>query len=205
MQTYKDLNRILGNADIYLIDQILKGRFEPGMKILDAGCGEGRNLFYFIQNGFNVAGIDVQTPAIQMLRFTARSLNSNFDTSQFVTGKIESLPWPEQHFDVVICSAVLHFAESRSHFFTMFAELVRVLKPGGVLFIRMTSDLGLKQQPEKADEWRYHLPDGSVRFLLNKKLLQELLTIHNLSNIEPVKTVLVEDQRCMTTLVLQHA
>ncbi|WP_332912670.1 hypothetical protein [Algoriphagus boritolerans] len=43
-----ELNQLLGNVDIYLLDQILKGRFSKEMKILDAGCGEGRNAVYFI-------------------------------------------------------------------------------------------------------------------------------------------------------------
>lgn len=200
---YRELNRLLGNLDIYLLDAILKGHFEPEMKILDAGCGEGRNLFYFIRNGFSVSGIDSNASAIQMLQFTARSLNAAFNPSDFVTGKLEELPWQKDAFDSIICSAVLHFAESQQHFFQMTDELIRVLKPGGILFIRMASDLAFDVKPEKADEFRYHLPDGSIRFLLTKNLLAELFKRYPLHFIEPLKTVNVADQRCMSTLLLR--
>jgi tellurite methyltransferase len=201
---YRELNRLLGNLDIYLLDAILKGHFEPEMKILDAGCGEGRNLFYFIRNGFSVSGIDHNASAIQMLQFSARSLNPAFSPTEFKVGKLEELPWQDQAFDAIICSAVLHFAENEKHFFTMADELIRVLKPGGSLFIRMASDLAFDVKPEKADEFRYHLPDGSIRFLLTRNLLSELFQRYPLSFIEPIKTVNVADQRCMSTLLLRH-
>ena len=51
----KELNHLLGNIDIYLLDQILKDRFKKSFKILDAGCGEGRNLIYFVRNGFKLS------------------------------------------------------------------------------------------------------------------------------------------------------
>ncbi|MCC5931907.1 MAG: class I SAM-dependent methyltransferase [Cyclobacteriaceae bacterium] len=200
---YRELNRLLGNVDIYLLDAILKGLFEPEMKILDAGCGEGRNLFYFIRNGFSVNGIDSNASAIQMLQFTARSLNPNYIPSDFKVGKLEEMPWPDQTFDAIICSAVLHFAENEVHFFKMTDELVRVLKPGGTLFIRMASDIGFEIKPEKADDFRHHLPDGSVRFLLTRNLLSNCLQRYALSFIEPLKTVNVADQRCMSTLLLR--
>jgi 2-polyprenyl-3-methyl-5-hydroxy-6-metoxy-1,4-benzoquinol methylase len=49
---------LFGDIDIYLFDQILKNQFSALMKILDAGCGEGHNLVYFLRNGFEVYGID---------------------------------------------------------------------------------------------------------------------------------------------------
>ncbi|RYD73106.1 MAG: class I SAM-dependent methyltransferase, partial [Sphingobacteriales bacterium] len=57
-QTSKIIQDWLNETDIYLIDQILKNRFHPEMKILDAGCGDGRNLNYFLYNNYNVYGVD---------------------------------------------------------------------------------------------------------------------------------------------------
>ena len=40
-----------GNIDIYVFDQLLRGRIAPGMRVFDAGCGGGRNLVYLLRNG----------------------------------------------------------------------------------------------------------------------------------------------------------
>lgn len=60
-----------GEIDIYLFDQILKNRFAPNSKILDAGCSGGRNMVWFLRNDFEVFGIDqneinIQHVAIQV-------------------------------------------------------------------------------------------------------------------------------------------
>ncbi|MFT3743892.1 MAG: hypothetical protein QM785_06305 [Pyrinomonadaceae bacterium] len=47
-----DIRETFGGIDIYLFDQIQKGRFSPGMKILDAGCGGGRNIHWLLRNGY---------------------------------------------------------------------------------------------------------------------------------------------------------
>ena len=121
-----ELNRLLGNVDIYLLDQILKGRFTKEMKILDAGCGEGRNAVYFIQKGYQIFGIDPNDVAIQYCRFLTKSLNPDFDSHRFQIGKLESIPFHADAFDAVICSAVLHFAENVDNFWQMIQEINRV-------------------------------------------------------------------------------
>ena len=52
------LQEQFGQIDIYLFDQLLKGRISPGMRILDAGCGSGRNIFYFLREGYEVYAAD---------------------------------------------------------------------------------------------------------------------------------------------------
>ena len=47
-----------GSIDIYLFDQLLRARLRPGMRVLDAGCGGGRNLVYLLRNGFDVWATD---------------------------------------------------------------------------------------------------------------------------------------------------
>ena len=71
---HKELNKLVGNVDIYLLDHILKGTFEGKIKLLDAGCGEGRNLKYFINNGFDIYGVDSNPMAIKMATTGAISL-----------------------------------------------------------------------------------------------------------------------------------
>lgn len=202
--TYQELNKELGNIDIYLLDALLKGRFKPGMRILDAGCGEGRNLQWFIKNNFDVWGCDQNPSAIKMLQYVARSLNPQFDKNRFLITSVEELPFPNNMFDAVICNAVLHFAENEKQFKTMWSQLYRALKPGGILFIRMTSSFGMEEEEcTETAEGKFLLPDGSLRFLLNKEILSQLMNEFPCQLLEPIKSVLVHNARSMTTLVLE--
>ena len=193
------LQSALGQTDVYLIDQILKGRFLPTQKILDAGCGSGRNMYWFLQNNFNVIGIDSSPSAIELLKKQYPSF-----TNRFQLATVELMPFPDQEFDHVISSAVLHFADSTFHFHQMFSEMVRVLKKRGMLFIRMTCDIGLEEKVIHVKDGVYNIPDGSKRFLLTRSLLKDCLEQYNLVLSEPFKTVLVDDVRSMSTVVLQR-
>lgn len=199
----KELNHLLGNIDIYLLDQILKGRFEKNFKILDAGCGEGRNLIYFVRNGYQVFGTDKNEDSVRMQKHVVNSVNKDYPLDRFMVGDIEKMPFKTHEFDAVISSAVLHFAENKDHLLRMMTELVRVLKPNGILFARMASDVGMKDKIKSLGEGRFYLPDGSVRYLLTKELLKEIMNEFGFEFLEPFKTVIVDDKRCMSTLVLR--
>ena len=199
----KPLNKLLGNIDIYLLDQILKNRFNKSMRILDAGCGEGRNLIYFLNQGYNVYGLDNNPDAIRMLQFVSRSVAPNFPQTQFMTADLEAIPFEDKYFDWVISSAVLHFAKDQANFEVMFSQLCRVLKKGGTLFVRMTSNRGLENEVVALDNGQYQLPDGSLRFLLDQTMLDQLIQQYQLTYLEPIKYVVVENQRTMATLVLR--
>lgn len=197
------LNKILGNIDLYLLDQLLKGRFSPSMKILDAGCGEGRNLMYFLQNNYDVAGIDSNPGAIRMLQFVARSLNPEIGKENFVEGNIEKMPYQDEEFDLLICSAVLHFAEDHNHFKNMLKELCRVTKKQGMIFIRTASSIGIEDKLGESSNGVYDLPDGSRRYLIHRRHIEEIPEKYNLEYLEPFKTVNVADKRCMSNLMLR--
>jgi SAM-dependent methyltransferase len=194
-----EINKTIGNIDIYLLDQLLKGRITPDMKILDAGSGEGRNLYYFIKNGYqHLYGVDSNPTAIQMLQMTA----NHIPKENFICSSIEEMPFITPVFDYVICNAVLHFAESHQHFENLFAQLVKVLKPSGQLFIRMTSNLQMEEAIALGNGL-FNLPDGSQRYLLETAAIPSLLSSHHMKLVEPIKSLHVHNQRTMTTLVLQ--
>ncbi len=199
------INQYFGNVDIYLLDQILKNKFQPDMKVLDAGCGEGRNLIYFLNSGFDVYGVDTSIAAVKALRFIAGSIRPDLHRDQFQEGDIENLSYPDHSFDLIIASAVLHFARNDKHFHKMFGELVRCLKPGSMLFVRMTSDIGIEEKVAPLESGRFFLPDGTERFLLTRKILLELVQRHSLIYLEEFKTVNVNDLRCMSTLIVTIA
>jgi len=201
--TVSELRHELQNIDIYLLDQILKGRYEPHQKILDAGCGSGRNLFWLLKNSFDVYAVDAKKEALETMIQTATSLKIALRTDKIKIGDLQSMEFDSGFFDHIICSAVLHFAKSHLHFEKMFAELVRLLKPSGTIFIRMTSNIGIENMIEEIESGVFHIPDGSIRYLLTKNMLAKIMQHHRLAFLEPLKTVNVNDERCMSTLMLQ--
>lgn len=198
----KNIGEIFGDIDIYLFDQIQKGRFAPEMKILDAGAGGGRNLIYFMRTGFNIFAIDRQESSIAQIKHFAKMLAPDLPPENFQTASVEKMPFPDAHFDWVISNAVLHFAESKLQFDQMLLEMWRVLKPNGILFARLASSIGIENLIVPTANGRYNLPDGSERFLVNEDLL--IKTTENLGAtfLEPIKTTNVQNLRCMTTWVL---
>ena len=192
----------LGLMDIYLIDQLQKGRIKPGMKILDAGCGLGRNAEYFVKNNFEIYGVDKNEEAIAGLKMKISGWNPAYDKNRMTVTDLVDIPFPENHFDFIISSAVLHFAENREHFLAMFKELIRVLKKDGFLFIRMTSKHTIEHLATRIKEDVYLLPDESVRYLLDEQVLKKITAENQLVLVEPFKTVNVADVRSMSTIVL---
>lgn len=198
-----ELNRLLGNVDIYLLDQILKGRFTKEMKILDAGCGEGRNAVYFIQKGYQIFGIDPNEVAVQYCRYLSKSLNPDFHSHRFQVGSLEEIPFHTEAFDAVICSAVLHFADSVDNFWQMIAEIDRVLKPGGIFWFRMTTGFGgILEESHPLEKGIFLLPDGSERFLLTQVHVDNLERM-GFQLLENPKSVLVHGLRAMGVFVME--
>ena len=189
----------IGGIDIYLLDQILKERCLANQLILDAGCGSGRNLKWFYNNSYKIFGIDSNIEKFDAVKKKYYSQNEYFSV-----GLVEKLKFEDDSFHHIICNAVLHFAKDENHFKSMFSELIRVLKPNGTLFIRMTSDIGIKKHIKHIANGVYKLPDGTERFLLTKELLHNIMNTHQLTFLESLKTVNVDDKRCMTTLMLQY-
>jgi tellurite methyltransferase len=196
------LTGYFGSIDIYLFDQILKERFNPKMRILDAGCGGGRNIVYFLRNDFEVFGTDQNDDAIYAVQNLTNQINPDYPRENFKFSTVEKMPFDDNFFDLVISSAVLHFADDETHFNRMFDEMWRVLKPNGILFARMASDIGIENLVEKVSGRRFILPDGSERFLVNEKMLIDKAAEVGGTFLEHIKTTNVQNLRCMTTLVL---
>ena len=198
-----NVNELFGDIDIYLFDQILKNRFAPGSKILDAGCGGGRNLVYFLREGFEVFGIDQNENAVEYCRQIAKTLAPNLAPENFQLAPVEKIPVADASFDLVISSAVLHFADDEQHFDSMFDEMWRVLRSNGILFARLASDIGIENKVHLLDGRKFLLPDGSERFLVDEQMLILKSAQVNGMLIEPIKTTNVQNLRCMTTWVLR--
>lgn len=188
------LREQFGDIDIYLFDQLLKGRIRPGMRVFDAGCGGGRNLVYLLREGYEVCGLDPDSRAIAALQHAG----------DFRCEFVENSTFADQSADVAISSAVLHFARDDGHFDSMLRGTWRVLKPGGLFFCRLASSIGMKGQVQPLGGNRFALPDGSTRYLVDEAKLMRYSDELGGTLLDPLKTSLVQGQRAMTTWVLRR-
>lgn len=177
----EDINRAFGNIDLFLFDQLLKGNFNNRRILLDAGCGEGRNLKYFISSGVEVYGIDTSAAAIRMAGMVYRN------RATFQQAAIEDQPFAEDHFEAILCINVLHHCRDEDEFIKIWEALVNMLKPEGILFIRTLV---------KAEE-----PVEESLFLLTHELLEKLVYTHKLHWIEPFKKEVMSDGKALGVLV----
>jgi SAM-dependent methyltransferase len=186
------LREQFGDIDIYLFDQLLRGRIRPGDRILDAGCGNGRNLVYLLREGYEVFGVDCENRTV-----------ANLPADHFRVEPLEAISFPDASFDVTIASAVLHFAKSDDHFLAMLQGVWRVLKPGGLFFCRLASSIGIETKIQPVGEGRYLLPDGSERYLVDEMKLMNVTEQLGGKLLDPLKTTVVQNQRSMTTWVVR--
>ena len=200
--TSADLRAQFGDIDIYLFDQLLRGRFDARRRVLDAGCGAGRNLPCFLARGFEVYAIDEDPGAVAATRKLAAALAPKLPADNIRQGSIHALPWLDGRMHAVVCSAVLHFARDRAHFERMVDEMWRVLAPGGLFFARLASSIGI--EPHVTDTvGRVRLPDGSERFVVDEQFLLGMTHDLRATLLDPLKTTNVQNMRCMTTWVIQ--
>jgi tellurite methyltransferase len=198
-----NLQEQFGGIDVYLFDQLLKGRFEPRMRVLDAGCGSGRNLVYFLREGFDVCGVDISADAIAHVRSLARTLSPRLPEDNFRREPVEKMSFGDESFDAVLSSAVLHFARDEEHWLAMMREMWRVLKPGGIFFARLASTAGVESYIEHLGGSRYRLPGGVEWLLSDELLLRETTDALRGELLEPLKTVVVHGARAMSVWCLR--
>jgi len=190
-----------GQIDIYVFDQILRGNITSGMRVLDAGCGYGRNLVHLLREGCEIFALDASREGVEHVRQLSASLGTGLPAENFQVGLIEQIPFPDAFADVVICSSVLHFARDDEHFRMMLSDLWRVLRPGGMLFCRLGSRIGMDFEWVRGNI--YVIGDGSEWFLVDEEMLLEFTEEMNAVFVDPLKTTVVQDYRCMTTWVLR--
>ena len=197
------LREQFGDIDIYLFDQLLRGRIDDHATVLDAGCGGGRNLVLMMRAGMNVFGVDESTDAIAAVQQLAGLHAPRLSAAQFSVQPVHAMSFADGSMDVVISSAVLHFARDESHFEACIAEMWRVLAPGGLLFCRLASTIGIEDQVRPLAGRRHVLPDGSTRFLVDARYLMAATNRLGGTLLDPLKTTVVQDMRAMTTWVVQ--
>ena len=198
-----DLEAEFGPIDIYLFDQLLRGQIAPGMRVLDAGCGSGRNLIFLLRSGYDVSAVDADPNAVAAVRRLAAALAPSLPAGNIRAESIEALTFGDASFDVVLSSAVLHFARDDAHFEAMLGAMWRVLTPGGLFFCRLASSIGMETRLRPLGGRRYALPDRTERYLVDEARLLEYTRSLGGALVDPLKTTIVQDQRCMTTWVVR--
>ena len=190
-----------GQIDIYVFDQILRGNIAAGMRVLDAGCGYGRNLVHLLREGCEVFALDANAEGVEHVRQLAGILAPALPAENFRVGAIEAMPFADGFADVVICNSVLHFARDEKHFLAMVEELWRCLRPGGMLFCRLGSRIGMEF--EQVRRHIYRIGDGAEWFLVDEAVLLQMTRQMDAILVDPLKTTVVQDYRCMTTWVVR--
>jgi len=197
-----DLQAQFGEIDIYLFDQILRGRVPRGARICDAGCGSGRNLVYLLQAGYDIRAVDADSSAIAAVRSLAAKLAPQLPADNFRNEPVEHMSFPDRCIDFLISSAVLHFARDDAHFDAMLRECWRLLDTDGIFFCRLASSIGIETRVRATGSGRFLLPDGSERFLVTESRLMQLTAQLGGELLDPIKTTIVQNQRSMTTWVM---
>ena len=195
------LHEQFGDIDVYVFDQLLRGRVQPGARVLDAGCGQGRNLVYLLRAGFDVQAVDQDPNAVAFVRRLAAQLAPDLPASNFRVEAVDALTVPDARIDLVISSAVLHFARDTSHFEGMVRRMWRTLAPGGLFVCRLAASTGMEGRVVPTTSGRYRLPDGSERYLVSERQLVELTAELGGTLVDPIKSTIVQDMRCMATWV----
>jgi tellurite methyltransferase len=199
------LREEFGEIDIYLFDQLNRGRLTRDMRVLDAGCGHGRNLVYLLRAGFDVRGVDVDAAGVEATRRLAQRLRPDLDVDRFRAEPVERMSFPDGCVDYVISSAVLHFARDAAHWRAMVDEMWRVLAPSGVLFARLASRDGQEGKLQPAADGRYVMPDGVERFLIDEAELRTCTEELGGTWMDPLKTSIVHGARSMATWIIRKS
>jgi tellurite methyltransferase len=194
---------LFGPMDIYLLDQLLRGRIAPPMALLDAGSGAGRNLAFFLRQGYDVRAFEPNADAIAAVRALAALLAPRLPAANFRQEAAESNSFEDHAAQVVISSAVLHFARDEAHFDAMLRGTWRLVSPGGLLFCRLASTIGMEDRFRPLGGRRFLLPGGTDWFLVDEPYLLQLTARLGGRLLDPLKTTVVQGQRCMTTWVLR--
>jgi SAM-dependent methyltransferase len=129
----------------------LRHRLKPGSRMLDYGCGYGRVAALLSEQGYQVAGVDASAAMVEK----ARGL---YPWLSFQRIDPPRVPFPDDHFDAAVLFAVLTCVPEDNDQKDLIAELHRVVRPGGLLYV---SDYWL--QTDTRNRERYAASSGNFR------------------------------------------
>ncbi len=149
-------------------------------RVLDLGCGAGRNLVYLLEKGFDVYGIDCAPEGLEIIK---KRLKKERKCSLKLGNVLNKLPYEDNFFDAVISVQVLQHGKV-NEIKGAIKEIERVLKPGGLIFITLSGrisngkvrDYLIKTAKKIAP--RTYVPTmgnekGLTHFIYNKKVIKK--------------------------------
>ncbi|MBD3360356.1 methyltransferase domain-containing protein [Candidatus Peregrinibacteria bacterium] len=136
-KTHFDINEIKNIADFFI--QNLKGQ-----KILDIGCGPGRDAKYFSEHNLEVTGIDLTSNFVKMA-------SQNVPNAKFIQKDMRSLDFPENSFDGIwACASFLHVPKEDAK--NTLLGFRKILKPAGLIYLSVKQ--GNEEKFVEKDEYK---------------------------------------------------
>lgn len=142
------------NATLALVERYVA----PDSSLLDAGCGMG-DLMRRLEESYYVKGCDIAEPLLEIARERGLDVSNSF---------IEDMPYPDECFDAVVATDILEHVLDLN---AALRELLRVLKPGGFLIVRVPNEEDLSQYLDPVPYKFIHLrrfDQVSTRLFLTK-------------------------------------
>ncbi|MEM1447776.1 MAG: class I SAM-dependent methyltransferase [Planctomycetota bacterium] len=193
---------LLRDTDVYLVDLVLRGLAPAGPRIVDVGSGGGRNLPWFVARGCDVVAVEPRPEGRIAVdeRLAAHGLDPG--RVQHVEASVEDADLPPGSADLVVSCAVLHFARDHEHFTRMLDATWRLVAPGGLLFARLASSVGIEDLVLPLGGGVHRLPDESDRYLVDERTLLDATERMGGTLVGPIKSTVVQRLRTMTTWVV---
>ena len=142
-KTHFDINEIKNIADFFI--QNLKGQ-----KILNIGCGPGRDAKYFSEHSLEVTGIDLTSNFVKMA-------SQNVPNAKFIQMDMRNLDFPENTFDGIwACASFLHVPKEDAK--NTLLGFRKILKPTGLIYLSVKQ--GNEEKFVEKDEYK-----GRTKFL----------------------------------------
>lgn len=112
--------------------RFIQNHAKSGSKVGEVGCGPGRGTMYLVQGGLDVTALDLSYTSVVLARSRAPG-------ARFAQGSNLNLPFADTTFDLVVSDGVIHHTPDAHR---AFLENVRILKPGGYLYLGVYNKRG---------------------------------------------------------------
>lgn len=152
-------------------------------RILELGCGQGRDTIFFASNGFDLHALDASKVAIENINQKIRQKNISLDLRHFKAR--ETLPYDSSYFDAVYSHMFYNMRFIDEELGFLFKETNRVLKINGLLYFSVRSDKDvLYSKGKKIDNNIYEVNGFQIRFFTKRQIQSFLENYFEIKNIE---------------------